>query len=196
MTSPAFRAGQRALAPGPFYVASGLGNIVEARRLIALLTSWGLRCTYDWTAHGPVWADGEARLREVAQRETDGVKAARLIVARLPGGRGTHGEFVAGCALGRSVILYGAPDDFVINAQTCAFYWHPRVVARVTNDAGLATAVRRVFAGAKRLVTVSDLGLRPPKPVSVAGPPVRRLADMTAEEKAELGRRYNAKVKT
>ena len=41
--------------------------------------------TYDWTEHGSVQGDGEARIRAVAIAEAEGVMSADLVVALLPG---------------------------------------------------------------------------------------------------------------
>jgi len=141
-----------------FYLASGLGNIDEARRLIALLKSLGHECSYDWTKHGSVWRHGVDVLAQVTHNELAGVMHTDVVIARLPGGRGMH--FEAGAAAGAlhvsthfipivghrprpTVIWYGAPSDFEIGPNVCAFYYYP-LVMRVTSDDELLAALRRI----------------------------------------------------
>lgn len=107
-----------------FYIASGLDGAVRAKEIAACLVAAGHEHTYDWTVHGPVGSQGYARLREVAQAESVGVARADVVVAVLPGGRGTHVEIGMGIALGKVVLLFGAPEDFEESEKTCAFYHH------------------------------------------------------------------------
>jgi len=132
------------MKPRRFYVASGLENIEEARRLVALLTAAGWHSAYDWTAHGPVWTHGAARVREVAAAELAGVASADVVIVRLPGGRGTHVEMGAALALEKPVIIYAEVEKFEVNAQCCAFYHHPGVLDRVNNDGHLMLLLPRV----------------------------------------------------
>lgn len=125
-----------------FYVASGLENIEEARRVVALLTEAGLESAYDWTTHGPVWMHGARRVREVSVLELDGVARADVVIVRLPGGRGTHVELGAALALKKPVIIYAEIEEFKFNARCCAFYHHPGVIDRVNNDGHLLALVR------------------------------------------------------
>lgn len=112
-----------------FYVASRLENATEVRRVQADLAALGHACTYDWTTHGPVWADGLVRLREVASAELAGVRQANYVVVLLPGGRGTHTELGAALAYGRRIYVCSqAPAvDFGAVEGTCAFYHYPQV---------------------------------------------------------------------
>ncbi len=127
-----------------FYVATKLENIEEARRLMALLRSWGLEPAYDWTVHGPVWRQGAARMREVAALELGGVRCADVVIVRLPGGRGTHTELGAALAFGQPVIIYGAAEAFVSGPEACAFYYHECAV-HVCTDSELRGAVVRAL---------------------------------------------------
>lgn len=108
-----------------FYVASGLGNSARARALIERLVAKGHTCTYDWTLHGDVRAEGHERMRDVSERELAGVTGAELFIALLPGGCGTHTEL--GMALAsrgnKRIVLYSeTPELFNSSLQTCAFY--------------------------------------------------------------------------
>lgn len=80
------------------YIATGLDNAAAHNRLRDLLAAQGVGLTYDWTTHGSVWQRGRAEIREVAALEADGVRHADLVIALLPGGRGTHAEI--GIAIG------------------------------------------------------------------------------------------------
>jgi hypothetical protein len=110
------------------YIASKLENFANVQCLRDCLRSAGHQITYDWTVHGPVYASGLARVREVAEAETLGVLNADLVIVLWPGGRGTHVEF--GIALGASIpIIFVSGDErhHQATTETCAFYHHPRV---------------------------------------------------------------------
>lgn len=109
-----------------FYVATGLENAAAARAVIAALTARGHRVTYDWTTHGSVQHESSDTIARVASAELRGVMTADVVVALLPGGRGTHVEL--GVALGavlagdmRAVVLAGEEPP----GPTCVFYHHP-----------------------------------------------------------------------
>jgi len=103
------------------YVASGLENWKRARRIINALQAAGIQITYDWTTWGEkIFGEtgvvdqsqirAESNLRETAENEIHGVLSADIILALLPGGRGTHFELGLACALlppGRVVIVMG-----------------------------------------------------------------------------------------
>lgn len=101
--------------------------------------------TYDWTEHGSVQGDGEARIRAVAIAEAEGVMSADLVVALLPGGRGTHVEIGIAIGAGVPVLLLVTPEHEALHPRTCAFYHHPGV-RRVHSDRELVTVVE-AFSG-------------------------------------------------
>lgn len=103
------------------YVATGLEHADRARVVQSVLRDDGHEITYGWTVHGSVQDAGPKRIAEVARLEAAGVRAADLLIAILPGGRGTHVEI--GLALGRGipVILLQHVDD-AEKLPTCAFY--------------------------------------------------------------------------
>ena len=124
------------------YIATGLANAHRAQLMRDACRANGHTVTYDWTAHGPVGRLGQAVLTETAQNELRGVALADLVIAILPGGRGTHGALTAGRVLGKPVInvdeLGGA---FTVDDSTCAFYWHhlaQRVSGSLSDPATLA----------------------------------------------------------
>lgn len=126
-----------------FYIASRLDNIAAAQYVRDMLTGLGHTVTYDWTIHGSVVGRGEAVLGRVALDELRGVEAADTVLALLPGGRGTHAEIGAALVLGCPVVLWH-PDGrvFLDTTETCAFYWHPGVAARLSG--ALIDVVRAV----------------------------------------------------
>ncbi len=112
------------------YIASRLENAAQVRALRDALAPHGVHLTYDWTTHGSVQRAGVARMREVAQQETAGVRHARVLVALLPGGRGTHVEIGIALGLLIPVLLVGEQPG----PYDCAFYHHP-LVERVAPEA-------------------------------------------------------------
>ena len=129
-----------------YYIASGLENFKQVQELKAILDARGWEHTYDWTKHGPVWHEGAASLQNVAMDEIDGVFTAEVIIALLPGGRGTHVELGAAlgvCSFGngpRVVIYSPTPEkDFAVGPGTCAFYHHPLVERFSSWDEMLST---------------------------------------------------------
>jgi nucleoside 2-deoxyribosyltransferase len=134
-----------------FYIATRLENAAGHARVRALLEERGHVLTYDWTAHGSVQDQGEARLRQVAQAETSGVVTADAVIVLLPGGCGTHAEL--GIAIGRDVpvVLHtDGQDERLWEADRwCAFYAHPRVV-RVRTDQELLAELQLMGWATKR----------------------------------------------
>jgi hypothetical protein len=94
------------------------------------LDKWGWTHTYDWTVHGSVQQEPSKRIGQVAEAEMGGVVAAQILIALLPGGRGTHCEIGAALAVGSKVFICSEdPElDFGTTGKTCAFYHHPGVV--------------------------------------------------------------------
>lgn len=108
-----------------FYVASGLANAAEVKRAIIRLGRDGKHhCTYDWTEKGSVRNDSPAVWTATALNEVGGASRADVLIAMLPGGKGTHVEIGIALGLGRPVLLV-VPDD---GAEFCVFYHHPHVI--------------------------------------------------------------------
>ena len=104
------------------YIASGLENWKRARVINEQLRAAGIEITYDWTQWGEAiyGNDGKAdqtairpinELRGTAINEINGVTSANLVLALMPGGRGTHFELGAAYAL-------GIPAAIVIGTDT------------------------------------------------------------------------------
>lgn len=112
-----------------YYIATGLANHVAHNELRDSLTALGHEITYDWTSHGPVWSNDVEVIQQTAIAERDGVAAADVVIALLPGGRGTHVEI--GVAIGSRIpVIIHAADDSTFGAkpETCAFYHAPDVL--------------------------------------------------------------------
>lgn len=131
----ALTGGEGAVQKPTYYIASRLENAPTVRMVHAKMQARGWEPTYDWTVHGSVRGQGAARMAEVAAAEMAGVEKARVVVALLPGGKGTHNEF--GAALfGRKPIIAHTTDPrlFSDSEETCAFYHHPLVCRVATID--------------------------------------------------------------
>lgn len=117
-----------------FYIASKLENAELVSSVAEVLKSLGWKHTYDWTVHGSVQGEGEARLTEVAEYELNGVRKADIVIVLLPGGRGTHVELGAALALGKRVYIWAETDEYFLHDErTCVFYWDSWVT-RVVGD--------------------------------------------------------------
>lgn len=111
------------------YLASALENRANVEALADELIAAGHVITYRWSSHGPTtemvgdYANNAAR---IAKLEANGVKDADLVIALLPGGRGTSTEI--GIALGYGVEIWGVCDDWdVILKNPTVFLFHPSV---------------------------------------------------------------------
>jgi hypothetical protein len=109
------------------YIASGLDNLAEAKRVADMLEDLGHIITYRWFDHGPAGSSIE-RLQEVSVKEVEGVRSADVVLVLLPGGRGTHVELGGGLLTNKPVIIWDyTRTAFTVDNTTCAFYWHPNV---------------------------------------------------------------------
>lgn len=131
-----------------YYIATGLANHAAHNELRDALNALGHEITYDWTALGPVWSHGLEVIQKVALAERDGVEAADVVIALLPGGRGTHVEI--GIAIGQRIpIIFHAPDDSMFGEKpgTCAFYHAPDTLAIYATPLNtFARAVTQIMA--------------------------------------------------
>ena len=133
------------------YIATGLAHAARAQLVRDALIGAGWDISYDWTTHGRV--SGDARMRQVAIDEINGVTTAHAVVAILPGYRGTHVEIGAAIAAGVPVFLFepnGVPADGPWTSGTTSFYHHP-YVRRFSwrDDADLAARVCEVLDSAE-----------------------------------------------
>lgn len=110
------------------YIATSLDRAAEHNLVRDALARLGIGCTYDWTEHGSVYAEGMARVEQVAMLEIGGVLKADVVVVLLPGGKGTHVELGAAIAADKPVVLYSQDPEVILGPKTCAFYHHPNVL--------------------------------------------------------------------
>jgi nucleoside 2-deoxyribosyltransferase len=129
-----------------YYIASRLESADRVKSLKKTLDSWGWVHTYDWTVHGSVQKEGYRVIRDVAHKETDGVRQADVVIVLLPGGRGTHTEFGMAIAWEKHVVMLSESFeiDFGNDGRTCAFYHHA-LVNRVGSMADLLEHLRSCF---------------------------------------------------
>ncbi len=134
-----------------FYIATRLENADAAKALAGALRELGHTITYEWWTHGSVQGADPTTIRRVATAELKGVREADVLIALLPGGRGTHAELGAALVLEKPVWLCAPLDSLLYDlgergdgATTCAFYWHPSVMRRFTGSLeGLVGALRQ-----------------------------------------------------
>lgn len=113
-----------------FYIATGLENALRAKELSVVLSRNGHELTYDWMAQGDVKMQGKERLAEIAFNEVRAVRDAELVVALLPGGKGTHTEIgvaIASRSNKRILIWSENGEHFRDEDKCCALYFHPAV---------------------------------------------------------------------
>lgn len=111
------------------YLASGLQNRATVSQIAQDLRERGYVITYDWTAHGSVQDASDEEKAAVAMAELGGVLAAELVVAILPGGRGTHVEIGAALGAGIPVIIVVIRmEDLLVDGIECVFYRSPGAV--------------------------------------------------------------------
>ncbi len=110
-----------------FYVASSLDNATTVRWLARELVGRGWAWTYDWP-NKPDLRTGDrgytdTELWKRALDERHGVAEADVVIAILPGGRGTYIEFGMALALQKYVIVLAKTEED-LNAgykYPCAF---------------------------------------------------------------------------
>lgn len=105
-----------------YYLATSLGNRAEAIRMIDELDKLGWGCTYPWARwHGSLQGQPEV-WQQKATQEIEGVREAELVIALMPGGRGTHVEIGAALALDKPVHIIGRDASY---DYECVFHHHP-----------------------------------------------------------------------
>lgn len=111
------------------YVATKLENIEKARECVAKFKEKGIEIQYDWTEHGSLQAVSAEKRAGFAAKEVEGARTCDILVAILPGGRGTHCEIGVALGLKKPVILVVEDEGFIEGAEGyfCLFYYHPLV---------------------------------------------------------------------
>jgi len=107
-----------------FYIASKLENFEQVQYLRDRLKEQRWTHTYDWTQHGSVKTVSTEILKEVAEKEFQGVADADVVIVLTPQGRGTHVELGIALALGKKVFIWHENDKyFKCTDDTSSFYW-------------------------------------------------------------------------
>ena len=127
-----------------FYIATGLSNADNARKLSEMLVEAGHQPTYQWWIHGSVQdpkrsiEDQMGRLVEVASAEASGVRQANVVIVLLPGYRGTHTELGIAIGTGKEIIIHLPTGEelFDEHGRTCIFYHHPYAHLSVATSMG------------------------------------------------------------
>lgn len=129
-----------------YYIATSLERAADCRALSKFLDAFGWECTYDWTAHGSVQGQGLDIIETVATYEVAGVLVANVLIALLPGGRGTHCEIGMAIAVGKPVILVCDADELKdASGRECSFYYAP-CVTRISAKSHVAIALCALLA--------------------------------------------------
>ena len=133
-----------------FYVASGLINRERVAQVVEWLKARGGTPAYDWTRHGDVRSQGEERMQAVSQNEVNAVCESDLVLALLPGGKGTHIEL--GIALAtranKRILLWSETGaEFGGGQDTCVFYHHPALTRIVCPFDALPAQLQLALCG-------------------------------------------------
>lgn len=129
-----------------YYIATKLEN--HAQHTIVRDKLLPHQLTYDWTVHGPVWQRGKSVIKDVSCKEHIGTVGSDLLIALLPGGRGTHVEIGMALAAGVPTMIYSTNEHhFEAHEDTCAFYHHPMVIYRTTDLECLITNALKYLVG-------------------------------------------------
>jgi|SRR5699024_4531752 len=104
-----------------FYIASSFKNADTVKLVSQRLIDNGYIHTYDWTQNER--ASTMQDLKEIGQKEINGIMDADFILVLLPAGKGSHIEF--GIALGqvKKIYLY-SPDNGLNNLETTSTFYH------------------------------------------------------------------------
>ena len=113
--------------PKRFYLATRVDLSARASLLLEALKAQGWERTFAWT--GEIDPD---RYAETALKEIEGVREADVVIALLPGGRGTHVEIGAALGLGKPVILHAPDRDSLTKPYPCVFHYHPGVTLLIS----------------------------------------------------------------
>ena len=111
-----------------FYIASRLKNYKAVQQLSGKLKSAGWVHTHDWTADIFTEELSIDILKDIGEKEYDGVKSADVVIVLTPQGGGTHTELGMAIALNKKVVICHDEDTyFKCDSNTSPFYWLPQV---------------------------------------------------------------------
>ena len=128
-----------------FYIASKLENYAQVRTLAELLKKDGWIQTYDWTTNALTKEVTTETLRQIGQKEYNGVMQADVVIIVTPQGRGTHTEFGMAIALNKKIYLCHEDDTyFKCDDNTSSFYWLPQVNHLIGNTKYIASELLKL----------------------------------------------------
>jgi nucleoside 2-deoxyribosyltransferase len=121
-----------------YYLASRLANAAQVQNLTRQLQERGWTNTFNWANNESLRqyvVDGnttriyDTKAALLSGQELQGVSDADVLIALLPGGRGTHIEIGAALGLRKPVVLcLQEPEEpYLPSEYPCAFYSHPNV---------------------------------------------------------------------
>lgn len=102
-----------------FYIASGFQNKETVKLVSKLLREKGHHHTYDWTKNNR--AETFERLTAIGEEERNGVQEADVLIALLPGGKGTHIEIGMAIGMNKPVYIY-TESKIEDPTASCTFY--------------------------------------------------------------------------
>lgn len=104
-----------------YYIASSFANKEIVRLTIKSLNNLGFVNTYNWTLNEK--ADNKLKLKNIGIEELNAVKDADILIAILPGGKGTHIEM--GIAIGfNKPVLIAYFNKELISVDNSATFYH------------------------------------------------------------------------
>lgn len=124
-----------------FYIASSLSNRKMVSQLSTRLKDQGWHHTYDWTLNAQPSTIEE--LRTIGKDEFEAVKASDIVIAVLPGGKGTHIEIGIALASSIPVILYSEIPEVFELENLSSFYLLESVTCFTGNQDELLKFVKR-----------------------------------------------------
>ncbi|ATD30407.1 nucleoside 2-deoxyribosyltransferase [Macrococcoides bohemicum] len=104
-----------------YYIASSFANKEFVNLTIKSLNNLGFINTYNWTLNEK--ADNTLKLKNIGIEELNAVKDADILIAILPGGKGTHIEM--GIAIGfNKPVLIAYFNKELISVDNSATFYH------------------------------------------------------------------------
>lgn len=104
-----------------FYIASGFKNIPIVTLIATQLETSQFKRTYDWTKNNK--AVSLTELREIGEKEYQGIVDCDFFILVFPGGKGANIEFGIAMALQKPIYLYDTTDEIENVEKTCTFYF-------------------------------------------------------------------------
>lgn len=108
-----------------YYIASSFANKEIVNQTIKSLNNLGFINTYNWTLNEK--ADNKLKLKKIGLEELNAVKDADILIAILPGGKGTHIEIGIALGCNKTIIIAYFNEELVSIENSATFYHHENV---------------------------------------------------------------------